>query len=350
MTVRVARPGAGGSASRWEPARSFPLSPESSPGCSTGTSPSRPTLRRRGIARALRYSLDYLRYLEPAYRHAETLRARSRLRISGRRRVRDRRRRPERRRPSSVGRSRPRGRTGVADAAELVARIRAERAGRGAGRAADHARLAPGGCASRRAPSRRLPTVFPVASWDNLTNKGLVRDVPDADDRLERGPGRRGRRACTGCRASGCTRSARMPTTTGSSGSRARRASRVRPKVGLDPARPFFLYACSSAFIAGRRDALRARVARALRAAGGDLAEVGRARPAPPAERRASGGSVDLGDPQRRRLAACAARCPTDERAQVRTTSTRSTTRAAWSASTRAPDRGGDRRGGRSSP
>ena len=106
-----------------------------------------------------------------------------------------------------------------------------------------------------------IPSAVAVASWDNLTSKGLLRVAPGPGDRLERDPAPRAR---------GDARHPRRPR-------RRHRCAEVRPlvralratgyeefatRVGLDPERPVLLYLCSSSFIAPGRALVRAALAR----------------------------------------------------------------------------------------
>jgi hypothetical protein len=130
------------------------------------------------IGGALRRSLDYLRYLTPAYASADKLRARAAAAA-----------------PGVVVRlaSLPGLRTqlGVRVLRAILSSL--ERAVPPPAAVRDYlAAQAPDlvlvtplvgiGSAQadlvRAAKAARIPTVFPVHSWDNLTNKGLVRDAP----------------------------------------------------------------------------------------------------------------------------------------------------------------------------
>ncbi|MEJ7891561.1 MAG: hypothetical protein WKF94_02840 [Solirubrobacteraceae bacterium] len=113
--------------------------------------------------------------------------------------------------------------------------------------------------------ARRLgvPSMLLVASWDNLTNKGGLRDVPDrvvvwnlAQEReareLHAVPA--DRITVTGAHS--------LDPWVGRQASSPRDAFCRR--AGLDPGRPFVLYACSSAFIAPREPAFVVRWLQAL--------------------------------------------------------------------------------------
>ena len=79
---------------------------------------------------------------------------------------------------------------------------------------------------------------------------------------------------------------------------RARTREELAERAGLDPGRPYVLYVCSSPFIAPRRGRVRPRAGSTrLRADERPaLRDARRARPAAPAERRASGDGADLSD------------------------------------------------------
>ncbi len=134
------------------------------------------------LASWLRRSIDYLRYLEPRYRDADRLRRRARrkapkampqigTRRDGLRRARASPRCARRSRRSSAACRRRRGRQAF---------LEEHRPGHPPPRAPapdrDDARRLP----PRREAPRDPQRVFPVRGWDNLTNKGLLRDAPDA--------------------------------------------------------------------------------------------------------------------------------------------------------------------------
>jgi hypothetical protein len=102
----------------------------------------------------------------------------------------------------------------------------------------------------RAADRLGIPTVLMVASWDNLTTKGVIRDRPDRtivwnDDQVREGVELHGlpRESLT---ATGAHSHDHwfdwQPTTSPEDFAR---------KAGLEPGRPFLLYVCSSGFIAG---------------------------------------------------------------------------------------------------
>jgi hypothetical protein len=137
--------------------------------------------RREGLwdetAVALRHALDYLRYLEPEFLDAHPLRARAAERAPALVRVAlaaPLRRPVGRRVVSSV--------LGRVEAAVPVPRGLVELVGR---ESPDVVLVSPlVGLGSievdhlRAAQRRGVPTVLPVASWDNLSNKGVLRDRP----------------------------------------------------------------------------------------------------------------------------------------------------------------------------
>jgi hypothetical protein len=125
--------------------------------------------------------------------------------------------------------------------------------------------------------ARRLeiPTVIAVASWDNLTNKGLLRFDPERvlvwnaqqREELEEMHGVSGDKAVL----TGAQRYdewfERTPTAS---------AEELKGRVGLDPARPFLLYTCSSPFIAPNEVEFVRRWIGALRASDDpELAHIG---------------------------------------------------------------------------
>jgi len=222
----------------------------------------------------LRHTADYLRYLEPRYRDATKLRARA-----------ERKAPPSGRRLGHVARAL--GPTGVAAARRVVQGV--ERclppppsADRFLGELdPDVVLITPlielGSTQAdwlRAARRRGLRTGFPVFSWDNLTNKGLLRDVPDRvlvwndlqaaearelhavpDDRIR----------VTGAPA--------FDHWFDWAPSRDRDA--FCAEVGLRADRPMLLYLCSSGFIAPDEPTFVRRWIEQLRARGGPLAEAG---------------------------------------------------------------------------
>jgi hypothetical protein len=105
----------------------------------------------------------------------------------------------------------------------------------------------------RAAAALGIPSVLLVASWDNLTNKGVVRDVPSLtvvwnDAQVEEATRLHGIPSQQVVATGAHTYDhwfAWQPSTT---------RAEFAEKVGLEPSRPFLLYACSSWFI-GRAEA-----------------------------------------------------------------------------------------------
>jgi hypothetical protein len=102
----------------------------------------------------------------------------------------------------------------------------------------------------RAADRLGIPTVLVVASWDNLTTKGVIRDVPDMTivwnedqirEAIELHSVPRDAVVATGAHSHDHW-FAWEPTTD---------AEEFAAKVGIDAGRPFLLYVCSSGFIAG---------------------------------------------------------------------------------------------------
>jgi hypothetical protein len=102
----------------------------------------------------------------------------------------------------------------------------------------------------RAADRLGIPTVLVVASWDNLTTKGVIRDVPDMtivwnEDQIREAVELHGVPSdavvATGAHSHDHWFSWE-PTTD---------AEEFARKVGVDAGRPFVLYVCSSGFIAG---------------------------------------------------------------------------------------------------
>ena len=227
------------------------------------------------IATRLRLAIDYLRYLEPEYAHADALRERARTRAPGLFRV-------VLRLPGV------RGARGRAVLDRLLRRVEAALPTPPAvldfirQRRPDVVLIAPlvglgspQGDYVRAAAELGIPTVLPVASWDNLTNKGLIRDVPtltivwnDAQvqeaTRLHRVP--RDRVVAVGAhtydhwfrwRARGSV-------------------DEFIARCGLASTRPFFLYVCSSRFVAGDEVGFVSEWVRRLRTSGhASVREVG---------------------------------------------------------------------------
>jgi hypothetical protein len=124
--------------------------------------------------------------------------------------------------------------------------------------------------------ARRLgiPSAVCVASWDNLTNKGLLRVVPDRvlvwnehqrAELAEMHGVPPERVVVTGGQKFDPWFELEARTT----------REEFAGRVGLDPARPYVLYVCSSSFVAGDEVPAVRRWIGALRDAGGALGELG---------------------------------------------------------------------------
>ena len=116
----------------------------------------------------------------------------------------------------------------------------------------------------KSAAALRIPTAVCVASWDNLTNKGLLRIVPDRvfvwnefqRRELEELHGVPAERAVVTGAQKFDEWFARTPS---------RDAEALKTRAGIDPARPFVLYVCSSYFIAPEEVSFVRRWLEALR-------------------------------------------------------------------------------------
>jgi len=234
------------------------------PGLTWSKLPETKSYRWVALAEAVRIGLDYLRYLEPRYADASKLRARARAAT-----------------PPSL-----------AAMANVAARSRLSlRLFRFALAAVERLMPPPPpvfrliaeqdpdvvlvtplvGFASRQADYLRAAratgrwTAFPVLSWDNLTNKGLLRDVPDrvfvwnesqAAEAVELQGVPREQVAVSGAAAYDhwfdWTPSASR--------------DEFCRRVGLNPEKPFVLYVCSSPFIAEDEPSFVAGWLEALRA------------------------------------------------------------------------------------
>jgi hypothetical protein len=238
---------------------------------SSGTTPAVGRTRRSLLARGLRSSRDYLRYLDDVYRDAPRLRERA-----GRRVPRAVRSFP------GVG-SRPVRRALGAALGSAERRVPRSRA---VARYLDEQRpdvvlvtplLALGSPQVdyvREAKRAGVPTALAVASWDNLTNKGVLHELPDAvivwneaqreeAVRLLDVPGERV--VVTGAQCYDQWFEQRP------SSSREEFCRRV----GLAPERPFVLYLCSSPFVAPDEVSFVRRWLTALRAAPPPVGEAG---------------------------------------------------------------------------
>jgi hypothetical protein len=106
----------------------------------------------------------------------------------------------------------------------------------------------------RAADSLGIPTGLVVASWDNLTTKGALRDVPDVTivwnkDQIAEAVGLHGLPAGSVVAAGAHSHDHWFTWQPSSS------QEDFAAKVGLDPDRRFLLYVCSSGFIAGDDEA-----------------------------------------------------------------------------------------------
>ena len=230
------------------------------PNVTRTSTPPAPEDRWSALGRGVRAASDYLRYLEPRYANASKLRARALRQVppwlrravaqpADRARADRRLRRIERGLPLSPA---------------AVEFVRAERP--------DLVCLTPlfGSPAQlevlRGARSLGVPTCLTVASWDNLSNKGLIREHPDALVVWNEAQRREaselqgiepGRVTVTGAQNFD-EWFERGPSST---------AAEFTARLGLDPARPYLLYLGSSSFIAPDEAPFAAEWLRALRTA-----------------------------------------------------------------------------------
>ena len=226
------------------------------------------------FARKLRATIDYLRYLEPRYRDAGKLRARA-----------------ERNAPAAgqrlAGMARALGRPGVGAALGTLRAVErclpspAAPLRHLAAHDYDLLLITPlielGSSQSdwlRAAKRMGIRTGYPVLSWDNLTNKGLLRDVPDrvfvwnevqADEAVELHGVPRDRVVVTGA----------QPFDHWFEWEPSRSREELCAEVGLPADRPFAVYVCSSGFVAPEEPAFVRRWLAELRAHGGLLADAG---------------------------------------------------------------------------
>ncbi|MBA2446847.1 MAG: hypothetical protein H0V51_02345, partial [Chloroflexi bacterium] len=220
------------------------------------------------LARRLRLAIDYLRYLEPGYRDARKLRARA-----GRRAPRIVRRLagwPVVRAPLGLALLR-RG-LQVIEQAVSDARASARFIGR---HRPDILLLTPlvelGSPQTdyvRGAKARGVRTGLCVASWDNLTNKGLIRDVPDLimvwNDAMKREAVE-----LHGVLAERVVVTGAVPYDHWFEWRPSTSREEFCGRVGLRPDRPFVLYLCSSPFIAPEEAGFVGGWIRELRERGG---------------------------------------------------------------------------------
>jgi hypothetical protein len=225
------------------------------------------------LASSLRRSIDYLRYFDPIYRDAGKLRARAEQEAP-----------PSIRRLGRASGHVPKGARALRHALEGVERCLDPPSRMVAfleEQAPDLLMVTPLiGFGTPQADvvraARRLgiPVCFPVRSWDNLTNKGLLRDAPDLvlvwndlqrAEAIELHGVPADRVVVTGAPAYDHW-FAWQP---------ARSREQLCAEVGLDPARPIVLYVGSSQFIAPDEPEFVRRWAAALRAHGGLLRDAG---------------------------------------------------------------------------
>lgn len=227
------------------------------------------------LGRELRLGTDYLRYLEPGYANAPALRDRARQRASaavtrtvtlpG---VRTRRGR------HLLDRSLRRLEGSLAPSTAILEMIKRQDpdvvlvsplVGLGS----------PQGDYVRAAAALGVPSVLLVASWDNLTNKGVIRDQPDLtlvwnSAQLREAVELHGLPSSSVVATGAHTYDqwfVRRPSSD---------SDDFCAKVGLDPHRPFVLYVCSSSFIAPEEAGFVQRWVRRLRSSPDpDLRELG---------------------------------------------------------------------------
>jgi len=219
------------------------------PGITHGIPPPSLDSRWSYVGYELRRGIDYLRYLEPEYRHSPKLRQRAEVKAPGFLKASLPRRLSATRlgRQALVSTMRAAGRAVPTDA-PVEAFIRAQRPDL----VVVTPLVEPGSPQSayvRAAQALGIRTALCVYSWDNLTNKGLIHDsldvvtvwneaMRDEAVRLHRVPAQRV--VATGAAAydhwfgwkPGAVR------------------EQFCRRVGLDASRPYILYLCSSGFIA----------------------------------------------------------------------------------------------------
>jgi hypothetical protein len=250
---------------RWQPDRN-PIDPlcASYPAISHDPSPVPPRSASRSLGIQLGVLTDYLRYFGTEYARAPKLRERARTAVPPMLRP------PIDRLASSRSRRRVLGR--VLAAMERATPVPDEVVDYIRGHAPDLVIVTPlVGLGSpqveylRAAKLVGCPTVLAVASWDNLTNKGLIRGAPDWVTVWNAAQRREAvdlhgveptRVVATGAQAYDHWFSWRPSTT----------REEFCAKVGLDPARPYLLFLGSSPFIAEGEAEFASRWATALRA------------------------------------------------------------------------------------
>jgi hypothetical protein len=201
------------------------------------------------IRHELRVAVDYLRYLEPEYRDAPALRARARRRASRGVRILAWPLRGSAPARELARRTLLRLQRLVPTAAPMRALV--------AERDPDLVLVAPlvsiGSPQAewiRIAAELGIPSAFPVASWDNLTNKGVLQHIPSltivwneaqASEAIEQQRVPRERVIVSGAHSYDHWFE-RTPSTT---------REEFAALTGLEGTGPFLLYACSSRFITG---------------------------------------------------------------------------------------------------
>ncbi|HWT22254.1 MAG TPA: hypothetical protein VN213_01990, partial [Solirubrobacteraceae bacterium] len=211
------------------------------------------------LGRAVRAASDYLRYLEPRYANAPKLRARARRQV------------PAWLRPAVADPSDPARVDRALRRIERGLPVREEALGFLREHEPDVVCITPlfGSAGQlevlRAAKVAGVPTCLTVASWDNLSNKGLIREAPDAvavwNDAQRREAAELQRLDSETVTVTGAQNFdewfAREPATT---------AAQFTARIGLDPARPYLLYLGSSSFIAPDEAPFAAEWLRRLRA------------------------------------------------------------------------------------
>ena len=248
--------------------------------------PSGPADSLARATRDLRFGIDYLRYLEPRYRDTPKLRERAAANAP------EWVQRAAHRNPGLVGRLLRAAERALPPPAYVERHLRAERP--------DLLLVTPlVDLGSRQADWLRaakrlgIRTGFPVLSWDNLTNKGIVRDIPDLtlvwnDLQAQEAAELHGippeRIRITGAPVADPWFEWRP----------SRTREEFCAEVALDPRQPIVLYLCSSQFIAPKEVEFVPRWIERLRAEGGVLAEAGYlVRPYPDTARRWVGAGVE---------------------------------------------------------
>jgi hypothetical protein len=224
------------------------------------------------VGLAFRTAMDYLRYLEPPFEGATKLRERAERRAPGLRRLAGLRafRKPCVRLVRAILQLAQRTIPPVPTVLEAIADHRPD--------VVVVTPLVEIGSKQteyvRAARHLGLPTCLPVASWDNLTTKGLISDVPDVVTVWNE-------RQVQECELLHGVRRDRVVVTGAVAYDHWFRWSPSRSRedfcaaIGLEPTRPFVLYLGSSGFIAPDEAAFAARLIKGLRAAnGGRLAHL----------------------------------------------------------------------------